>query len=135
MIPGGFHHGSYIGFPIRLEPPGIVVVGLWCIPSVKGFVHHIHSQPITHIQRDLGCGVMGHADSVEPVFLQNPNPPFFRVRVLTGAKDTVVMVDASTAEKHLLSIDCQAGLCAPAELSYPEGDRPFVRIGFHQNTV
>ena len=135
MVVGSSDHCAKILFPIDSKPPGIIMVGLWRIPSVKCFVHHIHPQLVAGIQGDLRCRIMCHTDRIVAVFLQNPNPPFFRIRIFTGTKNTMIMVDAAALQKDTLSIDSQSVLRIPFQFSNSEGNDLFIRICFDPHII
>ena len=78
---------------------------------------------------------MGNADGIEPIFLQYPNPPRLRVRVLTGTKNTVVVVDTAAPEQNLPTIDSQTGFRAPQEFPNTEAENAFIGIRFHKNSI
>ena len=79
VVIGRFHHGRNIVFPLRVKPPGIVMVGLGDIPAVEGLVHHIHAQLVADVQGDLRGGIVGDPQGVEAVFFQNRDAAVLRI--------------------------------------------------------
>ena len=94
------HHIGQILPPPLVEVFHIVVQSLVDVPVVDVFVHYQHAQPVADLQRGLGAGVVGRAQGVVAVLLQNADPALQSVGMAGGAQQAVVVVDAGAPEDH-----------------------------------
>ncbi|MBQ1754921.1 MAG: hypothetical protein II002_08290, partial [Bacteroidales bacterium] len=114
------HHVGQVLPPPLIEVFHIVVQGLVDVPVVDVFVHDQHAQPVADLQRGLGAGVVGRAQGVVAVLLQNADPALQGVGMAGGAQQAVVVVDAGATEDHSLSVQAQTVL-APAQSPHTKG--------------
>ena len=120
MVVVLFHHVRHILLPEGIKELHIVMLGLVDVPVVDVLVHHQQADPVADLQGDLGAGVMGRADSVVAILLQNPQLPLHRIGMADSAQQSIVMMDAGTSEDHPLSVYFQA-VVAPDQGTHTEG--------------
>ena len=70
------HHVGHVLLPEPVKEFHIVILGLVDIPVVDVLIHHQHSHAVAYFQGGLGAGIVGGADGIVAVFLENPQPPF-----------------------------------------------------------
>ena len=87
---------------------------------VDVLIHHQHSHAVANFQGGLGAGIVGGADGIVAVFLENPQPPFQGIGMAGGTQQAVVMVDAGTPENDSLSVQFHA-VIAPGQGADAEG--------------
>ena len=100
-----FHHIFQILLPPVVEIVDIVVFCLVDIPDIDKFIHDQHTQTVAGLQQCLGTRIVGGADSIVAVFFENTDLSFFGVRIAAGTEDTVVMMDAGSAQDYVLAVD------------------------------
>lgn len=105
------------------------MVGLGCVPAVKGLIHHIHTKAVTGIQQGAACRVMGAAHGVVTRLFHNADAAFLGIGKAAGAQNAIVVVDAPTAQLDRLAIDAQTGFCAPCQCADAERDGFLVVFG------
>ena len=120
MVVVLLHHVRHILLPEGIKELHIVMLGLVDVPVVDVLIHHQQADPVADLQGRFGAGVMGRADGIVAVFLQNPQLPFHRIGMADSAQQTMVMMDAGTPENHPLPIHFQAVL-SPGQASDAEG--------------
>ena len=79
MIVVLFHHVRHILLPEGIKELHIVMLGLVNVPVVDVLIHHQHTNSVTDLQGSFGAGVVGRADGVVAILLQNPQLPFHRI--------------------------------------------------------
>ena len=84
MVVVLLHHVRHILLPESIEELYIIMLGLVDVPVVDVLIHHQQADPVADLQGRFGAGVMGRADSVVAILLQNPQLPFHRIRVADG---------------------------------------------------
>ena len=114
------HHVGHVLLPELVEEFHIVILGLVDIPVVDVLIHHQHSHAVANFQGGLGAGIVGGADGIVAVFLENPQPPFQGIGMAGGTQQAVVMVDAGTPENDSLSVHFHA-VIAPGQGADAEG--------------
>ena len=114
------HHVRHILLPESIEELYIIMLGLVDVPVVDVLIHHQQADPVADLQGRFGAGVMGRADSVVAILLQNPQLPFHRIRVADSAQQPIVVMNAGTSENHPLSVYFQA-VVAPGQGTHTEG--------------
>ena len=113
------HHVRHILLPESIEELYIIMLGLVDVPVVDVLIHHQQADPVADLQGRFGAGVMGRADSVVAILLQNPQLPFHRIRVADSAQQPIVVMNAGTSENHPLSVYFQA-VVAPGQGTHTE---------------
>ena len=121
MVKVPLHHSGGVPFPPLLKVAAVVVGILAVVPHIEGFVHHVHAKPVAGIQQGFGGRVVGGADGVEAVLLQDTHPALLTLRIGGRAQNAVIVVDAAAPEKCLLSVDKET-LVGPGDLPDAECD-------------
>ena len=123
------NHSGQIILPVFGKNAGIVMVGLGCVPAVKGLIHDIHTKAVTGIQQGAACRVMGAAHGVITRLFHNADAAFLGIGKAAGAQNAIVVVDAPTAQLDRLAVDAQTGFCAPCQCADAERDGFLVVFG------
>ena len=82
--------------------------GLVDVPVVDVFIQHQYAQVIAGIQQELGAGVMGRADGVVAVLLQNTDLPPLGILIAAGPQHAVVVVDAGPLDDGAFAVEQKA---------------------------
>ena len=120
MVEVTAHEGGDIALVVVHELEGVVVGGLVVEPHVPQLIHHVHTQLVAGTEQVLGDGVVGAADGVEAVLLQEGYTAVGALLIVGRAHNTVVVVDAAALQEHTLPVHEETVL-APGNLAHAEG--------------
>ena len=121
VVEVALHHTRHVRFPALFKIAAVIVGVLAVVPHVKGLVHHVHAEPVAGLQHGFRCRVVGRADGVEAVFLQDAHAPLLALGIGRRAQDAAVVVDAAAAQQGFLSVDEKA-LVRPGDFPDTKGD-------------
>ena len=79
-------------------------------PHIRQFIHYEDSVFIARIQHRLAHRMMRTSDTVESGFFHLTAASLFRFLQRCGANDSVVVMDAGSAQFYLLSVDAESML-------------------------
>ena len=78
------------------------------VPVVDVFIQHQHAQVVAGIQQKLGAGVVGGADGVVAVFLQNTDLPPLGILIAAGPQHAVVVMNTGSLEDGAFAVEQKA---------------------------
>ena len=128
MVAVAPYHGGQVLAPVFPEK-GVVVIlqQLGLFPDVERLVHHDHAQLVAAIQEIRRRGIVGAADRIETVGLDQFHLAALGPVDSDGAQYAIVMMEAGALELIGLAVDLEARFGRHADGADPETLADLVR--------